>query len=1089
MSSDRKSSGGLSPGVGFFAIMFTDIVASTDHRARFGDVEAGALHAEVDRITREVVERNRGSVVKGLGDGVMALFGVPTDAVNAGVAIQRRLARRNRGAVVPLDVRVGITVGEVDVTADDVFGYAVNEASRLCGAADSGGILIGEMASNLARRAEVDFGPAVSVAITPSAPPAVALPVIFASRDKDAVSLATPIASSVPGGRFVGRADELDSMLEQWRATIRGETQLCVLSGEPGQGKTSLLGHFAREVVEGSGIVLYGRCDERTSAPYQPFADAFSHLVANWPATELDSLLHDSLAELGRLVPSLAERMGSASANRYSDLESERWRLQDSVVAALHSLSEFEPVLLIVDDLHWAGATTLDLLDRILRSAVNERLMVVLALRTWDPGTDPHVGQLLADRHRRPQPVLDVHLRGLEPGEVGELVAEWKQRGDVDAAETTELWEITAGNPLFVSQVLRTTTDEEVVPRRLPQGVIEVIERQLERLSPPTLGLMRTAALIGTSFELQVATEAASLSRTTALECLDEATGAGFVQALQGTPLRYEFAHALVRRAIEDQLGEGRRRDLHARIAAALEAAPTANTDERVRRLAFHWSEAGEMGDPAKGVATGCAAAELAIQHLAIADALELLDRVDALAALAPDELRRSEIKVLRAEAMCLGAFPDARAEQLGAFAAATEAGDAHLMARAALAHSRNYFSSYGRKDAERVQSLQAALEVCDPTDDATRALVMARLANELTFEDTEHRRFDLVDDALELARNLRDESILAAVLNHRQYVMGGPAFLDDRLREGLEMAEIATRTRDRLLEMHSCRLLCAATTEVADFDQVDHFIARLGELNEALDLPAAKWEFASVRASRALVAGDLRHASAMVKEAFALGAAAGQSDAFVFAGAQLMHLNYLRGRLPSIMDTFLSATPAEVTTPLVAWVARQLHVAGRVEEAQQWWRRALDTGLDAQVEVGVNAGLVLNSWAFMASVSESDDEVIAMLRERLSPYGERLFNQLAPDQPGHHFLGLLADAAGDHDQCDQHFHSSLVLLERIDAPVMAAITGVAWGSSLARRGQRDRAQELAASARAAASLAGAAHIEREATELLEGDP
>ncbi len=1067
--------------------MFTDIVGSTDHRARFGDVEAGALHAEVDRVTRDVVERYRGNVIKGLGDGVMALFGVPTDAVNAGVAIQQRLARRNRGSVVPLEVRVGITVGEVDVTSDDVFGYPVNEASRLCAAAESGGILMGEVAASFARRAEVEFGPPVSVAITPSAPPAVAVPVLFASRDTVVTTLAPSLAFSAHGGRFVGRTHELDSMLDSWRATIRGETQLCVLSGEPGLGKTSLLGHFAREVVEGSGIVLYGRCDERTSAPYQPFADAFGHFVAHFPAIELESLLGNSMTELGRLVPSLAERMDTTSSTRYSDLESERWRLQDAVVAALHSLSEFEPVLLIVDDLHWAGTTTIDLLDRILRSAVHERLMVVLALRTWDPGADPHVGQLLADRHRRPQPVLDVNLRGLEPGEVGELVAEWKQRRDVDAAETTELWEITAGNPLFVSQVLRTTADEEVVPRRLPQGVIDVIERQLERLSASTLGLMRAAALVGTSFELQVATEVAGVSRTIALECLDEATSAGVVQALQGTPLRYEFTHALVRRAIEDQLGEGRRRDLHARIANALDVAPTGNTDDQVRRLAYHWSEAGELGDPTKGVATGCAAAEIAIQHLAIADALELLERVETLAALVPDARRRSEIQVLRAEAMCLGAFPDARAQQLGAAAAAMEVGDAHLMARAALAHSRGYFSSYGRKDTERVRALQAALEVCDLDDHATRALVMSRLANELTFEDTEHRRFDLVDEALELARGLRDQSVLAAVLNHRQYVLGGPAFLDDRLREGLEMAEIAARTSDRLLEMHSCRLLCAATTEHADFDQVDRFIGRLGELNEALDLPASKWELASVRASRALVAGELRQASARVKEAFALGAAAGQSDAFVFAGAQLMHLNYLRGRLPSIMDTFLSATPAEVTTPLVAWVARQLQVAGRVDEAQEWWHRALEIGLDAQVEVGVNAGLVLNSWAFMAAVSERDDEVIAMLRERLAPYGERLFNQLAPDQPGHHFLGLLADAAGDHDQSDHHFHSSLVLLERIDAPVMAAITGVAWGSSLARRGHWDRARELAASARSAASLAGAEYIERQATELLEG--
>jgi len=422
----------------------------------------------------------------------------------------------------------------------------------------------------------------------------------------------------------------------------------------------------------------------------------------------------------------------------------------------------------------------------------------------------------------------------------------------------------------------------------------------------------------------------------------------------------------------------------------------------------------------------------------------------------------------------------------LSATAAARQLGDARLMSRAALAHSRGYFSSYGRQDFERIGALESALAISDGADRATRALLLARLANELTFGDPERRRFALVDEALRLARELNEPAILAVVLNHRLYVLSGPDFLGDRLRDGHEMADIATATGDRLLAMHSCRLLCASATENADVVEVDRCLERLVQLNEQVDLAGAKWELASVRASRALIAGQLKEASTLVKEAFTLGSAAGQPDAFIFAGAQLMHLNYLRARLPLIIDTFLESAPAEVTTPLVAWVTRQLHLAGRVDQALEWWARTLATGLDAQVQVGVNAGLVLTSWAYMASVTGGPDEVVSDLRRRMAPYGDRLFNQLAPDQPGHHYLALLADVAGEPVRADEHFSASLALLERIGAPVMAASTRIAWAASLERRGERDRARALALAARSVATRAGATQLENEATELLE---
>lgn len=1080
------SSNTLDAGLGFYAVIFTDIVRSTDQRARLGDARADASHSDVDALTRQVIEHYRGVVVKSLGDGLLAVFRAPSDAVGAGIEVQRRLARRNRSTSVPVLLRVGITVGEVDVVNGDVYGYPVNEAARLCAAADPSGILVSELAASLARRAEVTFGDPREVEVTQSAPPTRALPVTVSTEGLTLVPLADALKFSQRESDFVGRAAELDDLRERWARAKSGDVQLVVVTGEAGLGKTSLLGELAREVSNGPGIVLYGRCDERVAAPYQPFVEAFNHFCEYCPPDELEELLGPTAGELADLVPALARRLTATRATALRDPEYERWRRHEAVSATLRSLSEFEPVLLIIDDLHWAGTSTIDLVEGILRDRARQRLMVAVALRPWDPATQPEVAQLLADRHRLIGDVLDLDLAGLDRDDVGELVARWKGHDVPDGSATDELWTITAGNPLFVAQMLSAAGDGEVVPAHLPTGVAEVIDRQLDRLMPGTKALLRVASLVGLRFEAHVLVRAADASRREILDLLDEATVAGVVRTLEGTPTRYEFTHALVRAALEDQLGGARRRDAHASIALALEQSPGLESSERARRLAFHWFEAGELGDPTKGVAAAAEAIEYALKHLALSDAFELLGQAEELARYSQDDHQRARLAVLRAEATNLAALPEARDDQLGAVRAARAVGDSNLLSRAALAHSRGYFAAWGRRDEERTNALEAALELCASEDNATRALLMSRLANELTFGDPERRRFTMADEALALAREHGDSAVLASVLNHRQYVFGAPEHLDLRLREGHEMHDIALAAGDRLLQMHACRLMCAAFTENANAEELDRTLDRLAQLNEEVNLAGPKWELASVRASRAIFRGELKEASALVREAFALGSAAGQPDAFIFAGAQLMHLNYLRGRLPEIIDSFLEAAPSEVKEHLRAWVARELYLAGRVDQAREWWGETLQAGLDAQIAVGVNAGLILVSWAQLASAFESGSVIIDDLRQRLTPIAGQLFQQLAPEQPGHHYLALLADASGEHDVSDGHFAAALELLERARAPVMMAISEVAWARSLERRGETARVRELAELARGRAVSAGATQVEREADEILE---
>src|ERR1051325_8335998 len=125
-------------------VLFTDLVGSTELRGRLGEEAADDLRRRHDQLLAQAVEANNGRVVKGLGDGIMATFGGAADAVGAGVAIQQGIDRLNRSGKVPvpLAVRVGLSAGDVSFEDDDVHGTAVIEASRLCGAADGGEILV-----------------------------------------------------------------------------------------------------------------------------------------------------------------------------------------------------------------------------------------------------------------------------------------------------------------------------------------------------------------------------------------------------------------------------------------------------------------------------------------------------------------------------------------------------------------------------------------------------------------------------------------------------------------------------------------------------------------------------------------------------------------------------------------------------------------------------------------------------------------------------------------------------------------------------------------------------------------------------------
>jgi class 3 adenylate cyclase len=523
-------------------VLFTDLVASTDLRGRLGEEVADDLRRNHDRLVKAAIEAHRGRLVKNLGDGAMAAFSGAADAVAAAVGIQQALERQNRsgGSAAALAIRIGLSAGDVAVEEGDCFGTPVIEAARLCAAAEGGQVLVTEVVRLLAGLAGThQFSPVgprelkglpgpVSVwAVTwaPLAEPSIPMPALF----------------SRTGRIFVGRADELERLLQLWKEVTAGERRVALLAGEVGIGKTRLAAELARVVHDQGGLGLAGRCDEDLSVPYQPFVEALRHYVSH--ATE--HRLGRRGGELSRLLPELPQLVGGLPEPLRSDPETERFRFFDAVAGWLSDVTTERPALLVVDDLHWAAKPTLLLLRHVLRSSDALQLLVVATYRDTDIGRGHPLRELVADL-RRDGIMERLPLTGLDvPGVAAFLERVAGQDLGEDGVELARaVWRETEGNAFFVVEVVRHLVESGAFEQRdgrwvttaaidelgIPEGVRDVIGRRLSRLSEDAnrvLSLLREHGLERRQVAVDVVEHAAHQSaEVTACSRSSGATGA-----------------------------------------------------------------------------------------------------------------------------------------------------------------------------------------------------------------------------------------------------------------------------------------------------------------------------------------------------------------------------------------------------------------------------------------------------------------------------------------------------------------------------------------------------------------------------------
>jgi len=411
---------------------------------------------------------------------------------------------------------------------------------------------------------------------------------------------------SMSGGVFVGRHREMDTLKATFEETLGGHGKMVALVGEPGIGKTRTAQELATYASMRGGQVLWGRCYEGSGAPaYYPWVQAIRSYVTDRDAETIRREMGSTASVISEIVPDVKERLPDIQPPpQVDDPDSARFRLFDSITTFLKIVSGGQPIVLMLEDLHWSDKPSLLLLEFVAREIGNSRVMIVGNYRDMELSRRHPLSITLVElsRERLFERVL---LRGLQKHDVHRFI-EVAAGIDPPDALVDAVFTQTEGNPLFVTETVRLLIQEGNITSgaqteggtssweiRIPEGVREVIGRRLDRLSERCNEILTTAALVGRQFRFGVLMKLVDdATENMLLDALDEALEARIVEEVPSEVGLYQFAQALMQETLTSELSATRTVRLHARIAMALEEFYGDDAETHATELVTHFAEA-----------------------------------------------------------------------------------------------------------------------------------------------------------------------------------------------------------------------------------------------------------------------------------------------------------------------------------------------------------------------------------------------------------------------------------------------------------------------------------------------------------------
>lgn len=552
---------------------------------------------------------------------------------------------------------------------------------------------------------------------------------------------------------FVGRDAELETLSEAYEQARKQTTAAVLIGGEAGVGKSRLVSRFAEQAGEDGAHVLVGGCVELSAEglAYAPFTAALRQLVRESGTAEVAALLPEGAGrDLARLLPEFGEPSGEG------ETESARARLFELILTLLERLADRRPVVLVIEDIHWADRSSRDLIAFLSRNLKAAPVLMVMTYRSDELHRTHPLRPVLAELGRV-DGVVRVDLPRFTQDEVAEQMA-----GILgvtpEFARVDQVFERSGGIPLFVEALLDCGDDCS-----FPDSLHDLIIGSVERLPEETQRVLRIAAAGGVRVGHELLAAVSGLSDVDLEDALRPAIAANVLQVADGGA--YAFRHALIREAVHDELLPGEHARMHARYAEEIDRDRTLVPPGRAAiEIAHHWYSA---RDDLWALISAWEAAEKAAKSFAYTEQIQLLERVLTLWDKVPDAAERighDHCTVL--ERASEAAYVSGDMEQglkyvRGALAELDERTSpervAELLVR--MANIKSQKSKPGvLEDLRRAESL-----VPQPGD--IRTLVLTRLGTVLMCSDAVAEGTALTEEALRIARETGEEAQEADLL------------------------------------------------------------------------------------------------------------------------------------------------------------------------------------------------------------------------------------------------------------------------------------------------------------------------------------
>ena len=482
--------------------------------------------------------------------------------------------------------------------------------------------------------------------------PALAAPASTAP-ERAPIEGATSTARDGSATRFplVGRTDDVAALRTDLASARAGRGRVALVAGEPGVGKTRLVEEIANEAAEAGAIVVWGRCYEGRGAPaFWPWVQIIGDLLDRCDRAAVADALRTTAGDLAPVIPAVKEFVANLEPPPPEDPESARFRLGQAITTTLRRLARHRPLVVVLDDLHWADPASLDVLAVLAGTLDDIPILALGTFRDVDLSIRAPLADTLVELSRRPT-TRRHDLSGLDITSLARLVA--MTGSELDDVALAAVHRRTDGNPFFVIELLRHTTGAsedrpgvDSVDTPIPHGVKGVVRQRVQRLPEPTIRTLTFAAALGQAFDLAVLAASLDMDGATLLDHLEPALSAGVIVDNAGGTSRYRFAHGLVNETIYQDMGPAQRARTHHLIAQALDVHHGDSTGPHVLEVAAHWSRAVPAAPVTIAVEHALKAAAWGANHVAHQEAIEQLHVALDLIADLPDGRERAVLEL-----------------------------------------------------------------------------------------------------------------------------------------------------------------------------------------------------------------------------------------------------------------------------------------------------------------------------------------------------------------------------------------------------------------------------------------------------------